>query len=111
MKLLHLTLKKAPFEVMVTGEKKFEVREKGKWINSRLFEADGRVKHYDAIKFTNGYGKNRPYFIAKYRDLDLCSEVHKEFSNGLKIDIDRPVWVIYLGEIIEKGNLEALNHG
>lgn len=28
MEILHLTLKREPFEVMITGEKQFEIREK-----------------------------------------------------------------------------------
>lgn len=108
MKILHLSLKKAPFDVMVTGEKNFEVREKGRWINSRLFESDGGNKYYDFVKFTNGYGKDRPYFIAKYKGYKELPNIHRVFSNGftLKIGNGEYFWVINLGEIIERGNLK-----
>jgi len=60
MNILHLSIKKEPFEVMVTGEKDIEVRKISTWIDSRLFNKNGSKKHYDLVKFTNGYGKSRP---------------------------------------------------
>jgi hypothetical protein len=113
MKVLYLTLKKAPFEVMVTGEKNFEIREKGKWINSRLFWPNGSNRHYDAVKFTNGYGLNRPYFIAEYKSFRQLIRANATFSNGLQLKIINGdnFWVIDLGKILETGNLEVtLNH-
>lgn len=105
MKILHLTLKKAPFEVMVTGEKNFEIRGKSRWMTMRLYDRDGWGKEYDLIKFTNGYGKNRPYFVAKYEGVVTVYHVHEIFSNGFRLDLDGEYWCIYLGEIIERGNL------
>jgi len=37
-KTLFLSLKKQPFDVMVTGEKKEEFRKNKNWIRSRLFD-------------------------------------------------------------------------
>jgi hypothetical protein len=112
MKILQLTLKKPPFEVMVTGEKHFEIREKSRWMTMRLYDKDGYQKTYDLIKFVNGYGKNRPYFIAKYLDFCTIYCMDEAFSNGLKLKFNDEKWIIYFGEIIEIGNLEgALNHG
>jgi hypothetical protein len=70
VKTLHLTLHKAAFDVMVTGEKKLEFRTPSKWINSRLFNKDGTKKHYDYIKFTNGYGSDKPYFVCEFKGFD-----------------------------------------
>jgi hypothetical protein len=82
---LFLTLNKKAFDIMVTGEKKIEYRDPSPWILSRL------SKDYDFVKFVNGYGDDRPYFIAKY----------------LKWDIDKKSGVvrIYLGPVVQKGNL------
>ena len=111
MKVLYLTLKKAPFEVMITGEKQYEIREKGSWINSRLFNPDGSKRQYDVIKFTNGYGKNRPYFIALYLGVCEISLMNEFFSNGFQLefyDPSNPRWMINLGEILETGNLKGV---
>lgn len=105
MKTLHLTLKKAPFEVMVTGEKTFEIREQSSWINTRLFYPDGTPRTYDLIKFVNGYGKDKPYFIAEYKGFDNCNGITWTFSNGFHLEFKEDRWFIYLGKIIEKGNL------
>lgn len=67
LKILHLSLKKEPFEVMVTGEKNQEFRKPTKWILSRLYNKDGTPKHYDVVKFTNGYGKDKPQFVCEYK--------------------------------------------
>jgi hypothetical protein len=109
MKTLKLTLEKAPFEVMVTGEKKHEFREDKQWIRTRLFTANGTRKHYDAIQFTNGYGKDRPYFIARMGSVRTWQgePIQNVFSNGLKVPIKVGMFVIGVGEIIEKGNLNA----
>jgi hypothetical protein len=98
-RVLHLTLSKLPFEVMVTGEKNIEYREPSKWILSRLI-----AKQYDLVKFVNGYG-NRPYFVAKFIGWDLETSPHVViFSNGLRVDVREGIVKIYIGEILEKGN-------
>jgi len=105
--ILNLTLGKMAFAVMVTGEKKVEYRKKSKWIESRLRYENGVQKKYDFVKFTNGYGKNRPYFIAEYKGYNSCWRCAgtATYSNGLKVDIDYSDYVIYLGRIIEIGNI------
>ena len=85
-KILHLTLKRKWFQMILSGEKKEEYREiKPYWLN-RLFNINpttvwefedmeelsnelrrGHVmvtpfKKYDIIRFTNGYGKDAPTF-------------------------------------------------
>jgi len=107
MKVLHLTLKKEPFEVMITGEKSFEIREKSEWMECRLFNKDGSEKHYDVIKFTNGYGKNRPYFIAEYKGFETVYCVQRVFSNGFRMELDGEFWCIKLGQVLSGGNLKT----
>lgn len=112
MKILHLTLSKKPFEVMVTGEKNEEFRVGSDWIRSRLIDKKDKWKNYDAIKFVNGYGKDKPYFICKYDGFMECymDVAIREYSNGLKVEgIGKGDFIIYCGEIIEKGNLKLKN--
>lgn len=107
MKTLHLTLKKEPFEVMVTGEKPDEYRVASAWILSRLFNKDGSYKHYDRIKFVNGYGSDKPYFITDfwgcYQNMITQS---LDYSNGLRVIVARGDWVICTKTIFERGNLK-----
>ena len=109
MKTLFLTLSKQPFEVMVTGEKTEEFREGSDWIISRLMDKEWNPKEYDVIKFVNGYGGDKPYFICKYEGfvefyMDVAT---REYSNGLKVEgIGKGDFVILCGEIIETGNLK-----
>jgi hypothetical protein len=104
-----LTLKKEAFEVMVTGEKVDEYRSPSEWIKSRLYsKRTMQMYEYDAVKFTNGYGKDAPYFIREY--LGFYFQYRKEethvYSNGLTIVVKEGDIVIMLGEIIEKGNIK-----
>lgn len=106
--ILHLTLSKKPFEVMVTGEKPEEFRKPSKWILSRLKNKDGTDKEYDLVKFVNGYGADKPYFITNY-----CGWMEKvggdevfHYSNGLKVTVCAGDIVIFCDKIIEKGNLK-----
>lgn len=101
MKTLHLTLSKKPFEVMVTGEKTFEFRKPSNWIKSRLYE-----KGYDVVKFINGYGADKPYFIAEYRTFwRTKSNSAIPYSNGLIVNVEDGDFVISIGKILETGNL------
>lgn len=109
-RILHLTLKKEAFDVMVTGEKQVEYREPSDWIKSRLYYRDGYIKEYHYIKFTKGYGKDKPYFIIKYWGFgvnysDKLPTQH--YSNGLTVDVKPNDYILYLGKIVETGNLEA----
>ena len=110
MKILKLTLSKKPFEVMVTGEKTDEFRKFSKWIESRMFEKNGHWKRYDFVHFTWGYGKDRPYFIAKYFGATkVTNEVECDkfiYSNGLKVQVCIGDFIIHLGDIIEIGNYQ-----
>ena len=106
-KILHLSLSKLPFEVMITGEKKEEFRKNSDWIRSRLFDGI-EDKEYDLIKFVHGYGKNRPYFICEYNGFLECYMDVKErkYSNGLTINgIGKGGFIIYCGNIVERGNI------
>jgi hypothetical protein len=106
MKILHLTLKKKAFDVMITNEKKIEYRKENQWIRSRLLTSNGTRKDYDIIKFVNGYGKDKPYFLAKYNGFNFShNDYITEFSNGLQVNVNKGDIRIYLGEIIEIGNL------
>jgi len=107
MKTLKLTLSKAPFEVMVTGEKKEEFREGGSWIRSRLFNKDDTEREYDLIEFTNGYGAHRPSFTCKFDGFVECymNVATREYSNGLKVEgIGKGDFVILCGEVTEIRN-------
>lgn len=110
MKVLHLALSAAPFEVMVTGEKPFEFRKdtESGWMRKRLFNKDGTEKKYTHIKFTHGYGVNRPYFICEYfgfEESDISFLI--KYSNGLKVDIEIGDFIIHCGPIVEYGNLKT----
>jgi len=97
-KVLHLSLKKEPFDVMVTGEKFIEFRNPTKWIMSRLENKDGTPKKYDVIKFTNGYRPTKPNFVCQYKGFDEVDEqsgpVNFEFSNGLNVTVKPIMWVL-----------------
>ncbi len=101
-RILHLTLSAKAFEVMVTGEKSTEYREPSNWILSRL-----TGKTYDYIKYVNGYGRDRPYFIALYGGWEIERNPYNiTFSNGLAVESKLGTVKIYSGRIIEKNNLK-----
>lgn len=108
-KQLLLTLSKLPFDVMITAEKTIEIRKNSDWINSRLFNKDGKRKEYDTIKFTNGYGYKVPYFIIEYKGFYYAENNHElDFSNGLKVQVEKGDIIIVLGNILESRK-EKLN--
>ena len=99
-KTLNLTLTKNSFEIMITGEKNIEYRKVSEWILSRL------NKNYNDVKFINGYGKKRPFFIAKFIKWDFAEKDEViSYSNGQKVYVDTGTIRIFLGNVIETGNL------
>lgn len=107
-KTLKLSLKSAPFEVMVNAEKKVEFRSPSKWILSRLYNKDGSLKEYDYVEFTNGYGAQRPSFVCRYNGfIVLTNGIHMEsYSNGMHlVFLPSGTIQINLGEIFITRNL------
>ena len=108
MKILNLTLKKKWYDMILSGEKKEEYREfKQYWINRLTIDKSycqmgdsGYVinkKHFDAIKFTNGYAKNAPSFLIECKGIEI-GKAKSEWSDNWQGD----VFVIKLGNIINK---------
>lgn len=63
MKILHLTLTKEWFDLVVSGTKTEEYREKKPYWAKRLLN--------DAIKFRNGYQKSSPNGLVRYQGLEI----------------------------------------
>lgn len=99
-KVLYLCLKKLQFEVTVSKEKSSEFRQPSKWILSRI----NNNKTYDLIKFTNGYGADRPTFTCKYLGWKQAKPASHIFSNGLVVNVDGNYIEFPLGEIVEIKN-------
>lgn len=107
MKMLNLTLKKQPFDVMVTGEKGIEFRKRSEWILSRLIDKKtNQLKSYTHVKFVNGYGADKPYFIGIFNGFDYAQYNYSlRYSNGLLVNVEQGDIQIFLGEITERGSL------
>lgn len=97
--ILYLTLKKPQFQVTVTGEKNSEFRRPSQWILSRVLN-----KSYDFIKFTNGYGSDKPNFIRECNGWKYAEPNTHTYSNGLVIKVDSNYIEIVLGKIIKIEN-------
>lgn len=109
LRVLRLTLKEKPFDVMVTGEKGFEYRKPSDWIRSRLMYPDGSPKKYDIIEFTNGYGAKRPRFTAQYLGfIEAFNDAEMAYSNGLKVQVEKGDFVIGVGLVKQRWNLKGL---
>ena len=102
---LTLTLHRAAFAVMVTGEKHIEIREAKKWIKSRL-----ENRTYKTVRFVNGYGHDKPYFVAEYLGYYIFegdNATKYTYSNEFKAYAFKGDYVIQLGAITERGNLKS----
>jgi hypothetical protein len=108
--ILKLPLEKEPFQVMVTGEKKEEFRKNKKWMTSRLIDGStGQPKPLKFIRFTNGYGNDKPYFICEYSGFTRVGSdfTPRTYSNGLVVsDVQEGDYIIHCGNIVETGNLK-----
>lgn len=95
-KTLYLILKKEPFEVTASLEKKIEYRRNSKWILSRLVN-----KTYDEIKFTHGYGNTKPYAIFEYNGWSYTKKASHSYSNGLIVHVNDGDIEINIGKLIK----------
>jgi len=100
MKILHLSVKKIWFDLMICQKKTIEYRKCSQWIKSRILNKD-----YDYIKFINGYGKNKPYFICDFLRYEISNKNYSVFFGENKVEVNRGDFLIYLGKINEKGNI------
>jgi len=91
MKILHLTLKKKWFDMILSGKKDEEYRELKEYWATRL---EGR--NYDVVKFRNGYMKDSPKMTVEY----------KGFRRGFgSVNHGAPesnhVYIIMLGKVLD----------
>lgn len=86
--------------MVVSGIKTEEYREiKPHWVK-RLLNADGSPKHFDAIKFRNGYKKSAPSGLLRYQGLE-SGRGRPEWGAPL----DKDVFKLKLGDVLN------VNHG
>ena len=101
-KVLRLTLIKAAFDVMKTGEKTCEFRKASPRMMSRLLvngnPAEG-LREYDEVLFVNGYSSSSPRFSRKYKGARF-SRIKRTYtySNGLTVEVE-PTDIIIFTEV------------
>lgn len=105
--VLKLSLKKGPYDVMVSGEKKKEYREATTWLTSRLVDSKtGQDKPYDRVEFRNGYSAQARAFTASYKGYKLEEAgVYVKFSHDVEWDSrGKRTYIISFGADIEMVN-------
>jgi len=90
MRILHLTLKKKWFDLILSGIKKEEYRAIKPYWDTRF------SKEYDLIRFKNGYSKNSPWF-----DIEL-KEIIKGIGNPELGGNSDFVYILKLGNILKR---------
>ena len=88
-KILHLTLKKKWFNLIVSGEKTVEYREFKPYWEKRLLDAFGNIKKFEEIYFKNGYARDAPFMRVELGTIQIMP------VNGIKC------FCIILGKILE----------
>ena len=102
--MLTLPIKKKWFDMILSGEKKEEYREMKPYYQSRLCSCSGFYKtdavYAQSIKFVNGYGNDKPYFIA------YCTGKVGKGKVKWGAEKDKQYYVLTIEEITEKGNIK-----
>ncbi len=81
MKILHLTLKKKWFDLIVSRKKTLEYREDKPYWRQRLLTTDGTPKSFDIIRFKNGYG-NVPTIDVEFLGIEFTGRACHKTDNG-----------------------------
>lgn len=104
-KILWLPLKGIWFDIMVTGEKRFEIRKDCDWLRSRLYDKNGEERNYDYVGYTRGYGSSVPMFLCKYNGFTRNRSGCIKFSNNIFLVFGDTDFMIFNGPIMKKANL------
>jgi hypothetical protein len=100
MRVLHLTLKKYPFDLIASGDKKEEYREVKDFWTIRLKDKESKYvkfKEFDRVQFRNGYATDSPVIILECGGISLTTGKQKwGAEKGEKY------YVIKLGKIIRQ---------
>ncbi len=86
--ILHLTLEKKWFDMILSTEKRVEYRDKKPYWKKRLEHPNGMFKQFDEIHFRNGYRKGCSFMIVKHEGTYMTSWLGGE------------VYALKLGDII-----------
>jgi len=101
MKVLLLPVDADPFECLC-NDKRNEYRVNGvsDWIKCRLIDyKTGKDKHYDVVKFPNGYGKVR-YVVRTFLGYKIAKKNYTvTYKNGFKVEVKKGTYNILLGSI------------
>ena len=87
-RVLHLNLYREYFDQILNKEKVIEYRDITPYWSKRL---EGR--HYDVIKFRNGYRKDAPEMLVEFKGV------------GIVNDVQGSRYAIELGKILETKNV------
>lgn len=66
-RILHLTLKKIPFDQIAKRIKKEEYREIKRYWVRRLYNKHFYVRTFDEVHFRNGYRKDSPFMRVEFK--------------------------------------------
>lgn len=99
-KILHLTLKKKWFDMILSGEKKEEYRAIKKYWQRRFCSTIDytytQFKEFDIIRFTNGYGKDKPTFDIELKEIVVDFGI-EEWGG----EYNEYYYVLKLGEVVK----------
>ncbi len=76
MGVLKIVIRKEPFDLIASGKKKIEYREVKPFWHSRLYDVNGKKRHYDSIEFINGYNVDAKRMVAKYEGFDKKGKLY-----------------------------------
>jgi hypothetical protein len=106
MKILHLTLTKKWFALIASGEKLEEYRELKPYWAKRLTEPGEpgkyKKKHYDIIRFKNGYAKNAPTMDVEYNGMTITGGIVEWGAEP-----HETYYVLRLGKILSISNYKT----
>ena len=94
MKILHLTLHRKWFDLIASGEKTCEYRDKKEYWRKRFKNKDGTWRRFGEVHFRNGYAKDAPFMRVQWLGIWEMSYVSDR----------RDCYAISLGEILELRN-------
>jgi hypothetical protein len=102
VRILHLTLKRKWFDLIASGQKKYEYRQDKPYWQTRLVKDDGFGKEFDIVRFKNGYSKNAPLMDVEFKGISFTTDKWWNPKHGEEFTGN--IIVIRLGEVLRTSN-------
>lgn len=104
---IKFAISRKQLQDILHGENFIKMKSQKEWVMSKLYELNGKLKQFDYMLFTNGFGADRAYVILEHmghKIIDTKPTKHV-FPHGYVVTSNNIDFGMVGGDIVCQGNL------